>query len=81
MLDLTPTTGFDWDEGNSAKSISKHGVSSAEAEQVFLDGRLLIADDVKHSENEARYQALGRTVEGRLLHVTFTFAAVEPRSA
>jgi uncharacterized DUF497 family protein len=32
----------------------------------------LIADDVKHSQEEARYHALGRTFDGRLLHVTFT---------
>jgi uncharacterized protein len=32
----------------------------------------MIADDVKHSDREARYQAMGRTIAGRLLHVTFT---------
>jgi uncharacterized DUF497 family protein len=32
----------------------------------------LVAEDVKHSERESRYQAMGRTVGRRLLHVTFT---------
>jgi uncharacterized DUF497 family protein len=72
MLDLSQTIGLDWDEANSGKSASKHSVSRAEAEQIFFDEQLLLADDVKHSQDEPRYHALGQTIEGRLLHVTFT---------
>ena len=72
MLDLSQIVGFDWDDGNSFKSAEKHAVSQAEAEQVFADRQLLIAEDVKHSGQEARFQAMGRTIGGRLLHVTFT---------
>jgi uncharacterized protein len=72
MLDLSPIIGFDWDEGNRLKSAEKHSVHPAEAEQAFADSRVLIADDVGHSQNEARFQALGSTIGGRLLHVTFT---------
>ena len=72
MLDLSQIVGFDWDDGNTFKSAEKHAVSQAEAEQVFADSRLLVAEDVKHSERESRYQAMGRTVGRRLLHVTFT---------
>jgi uncharacterized protein len=72
MLKLDDIVGFDWDDGNSLKSAEKHSVSRPEAEQVFGDSRLLIADDVKHSQDEARHHALGRTIGGRLLHVTFT---------
>ena len=72
MLDLSHTVGFDWDEANSGKSASKHSVSPAEAEQIFFDEQLLLADDVKHSQDERRYHALGQTIDGRLLHVTFT---------
>jgi uncharacterized DUF497 family protein len=46
-------------------------VTQAEAEQVFA-GEPLIAQDVKHSQDEVRLQALGETIEGRKLHVTFT---------
>ena len=28
--------------------------------------------DLKHSQTEARYHALGKTNSGRLLHITFT---------
>jgi uncharacterized protein len=72
MVDLSQTTGFDWDAANSGKSASKHSVSQAEAEQIFLDEQLMLADDVRHSQDEPRYHALGQTVDGRVLHVTFT---------
>jgi len=63
--------GFEWDEGNSRKN-EKHGVTKAEVEQVFLNKPLLIAEDLKHSEQEPRFHALGRTDANRFLHVTFT---------
>ena len=71
MILLENVTGFDWDDGNSRKSVDKHGVSQAEAEQVFLNGPLVI-EDIRHSMVEPRYHALGQTDDGRLLHVTFT---------
>jgi len=79
MVDLSRIVGFDWDEGNTLKSAEKHSVSQAEAEQIFVDERLLVADDVKNSQREPRYQALGRTIEGRLLHVTFTLRDSQTR--
>jgi len=71
MIDLAVIEGFDWDDGNSRKSLHKHGVTQAEAEQVFA-GDPLLADDFRHSQTEVRFQALGETIEGRCLHVTFT---------
>ena len=64
-------TGFDWDTGNDRKN-EKHGVSTAEVEQVFLNTPLLLAPDVKHSQKEPRLHALGKTDQDRRLHVTFT---------
>jgi len=72
MFDFSRITGFDWDRGNARKSSDKHGVSQAEAEQIFLNAPLLMTPDTAHSKTEARYHALGHTDEGRLLHVTFT---------
>ena len=66
-----PYTGFDWDEGNARKN-EKHGVSKAEVEQAFLNAPLLVAEDRKHSQREPRFHALGRTDEGRRLHIAFT---------
>jgi uncharacterized protein len=66
-----PYVGFDWDEGNARKN-EKHGVTNAEIEQVFFNTPLIVADDVKHSEIERRFHALGRTNADRWLHLTFT---------
>ena len=43
-----------------------------EIEQVFFNVPLVLAPDVKHSQTEPRFHALGRTTAGRLLHITFT---------
>jgi uncharacterized protein len=71
MIDLTKISEFDWDEGNARKN-DKHGVSMAEAEQVFFNEPLLMLVDTKHSQGELRNHALGKTDEGRALHITFT---------
>jgi uncharacterized DUF497 family protein len=71
MIILKDVTGFDWDDGNSRKN-DHHGVSMAEIEQVFFRVPLLMLPDPAHSQAETRYHALGRTLEGRHLHVTFT---------
>jgi hypothetical protein len=63
---------FDWDDGNSRKSLEKHDVSQQEAEQVFVDPRVLVLVDEKHSADESRFHAYGRTAAGRRLQVTFT---------
>ncbi len=72
MIDWTQITGFDWDEGNSRKSAEKHSVIQTEAEQMFFNEPLLILEDDKHSFEEPRFHSLGRTDDGRLLHISFT---------
>jgi uncharacterized DUF497 family protein len=64
-------TGFEWDKGNEQKN-AKHGVTPAEAEQVFMNEPIIITPDVSHSGGEQRYRALGRTNEARQLIVIFT---------
>lgn len=71
MIDLAKITGFNWDDGNTRKN-EKHDVSTAESEQVFFNEPLLLLVDAKHSDVELRFHALGKSDEGRLLHVTFT---------
>jgi len=71
MIDLAKISGFDWDSGNARKN-DKHGVSMAEAEQIFFNAPLLLIADDKHSQGEPRLHALGKTDEGRTLHITFT---------
>ncbi len=64
--------GFDWDFGNTDKITNKHNVLPSEAEQVFFNEPLLLMDDIKHTQKESRYHALGITDDQRLLHITFT---------
>ncbi len=71
MANLTDITGFDWDEGNARKN-AKHNVSMAEAEQVFFNAPLLVLEDSKHSNQEPRFHALGKSDDNRQLHITFT---------
>lgn len=71
MIQYSQISGFDWDEGNARKN-EKHGVSMAEAEQVFFNAPLLVLEDGAHSQQEARLHALGKTDDGRALHITFT---------
>lgn len=59
MIDWKQITGLEWDADTERKSIEKHTVSRFEADQ-------------KHSENETRYHALGKSNGARLLHITFT---------
>ncbi|MCY4468529.1 MAG: BrnT family toxin [Thiotrichales bacterium] len=75
MLDFTRTIGFQWDQGNARKSTDKHGVSQTEAEQMFGNESLVVVEDDGHSQSEQRFHALGVSVAGRRLHVTFTLRA------
>jgi uncharacterized protein len=72
MIDFDQIEGFDWDDGNSRKSSDKHDVSQAEAESIFFNDPLIVVEDSKHSERELRLNALGKTAQNRLLHITFT---------
>ena len=72
VIDLTRCEGFQWDAGNTRKSVDKHAVSQAEAEQIFFNEPLLLLDDTRHSQLEPRFHALGCTDDGRRLHITFT---------
>lgn len=64
-------SGFDWDKGNARKN-EQHGVSQSEAEEVFFNEPILMKEDLRHSEKENRWHALGKTSSGRKLHITFT---------
>lgn len=72
MIDWDQVSGFDWDAGNSRKRAEKHDVSQAEAESIFFNDPLIVAQDAKHSGTEQRFNALGKTAQNRLLHITFT---------
>ena len=56
--------GFEWDDGNADKNRIAHGVEYWECEQVFFNQPLLVIDDLKHSSEEKRWAAFGRSDAG-----------------
>ncbi len=69
---LRKSTGFEWDEHNAEKNWQRHRVAPSECEEVFFNRPLMVADDIKHSEKENRFYALGHTDAGRHLFIVFT---------
>ena len=63
---------FEWDPVKAESNERKHGVTFAEAVTIFGDPLELMISDPDHSEGEYRYLSLGRSVEGRLLVVSYT---------
>ena len=70
--DIAKCKGFQWDEGNLDKNWYHHQVTNGECEEVFFNTPLVIAPDIRHSQKEQRYYALGRTDADRWLFVVFT---------
>ena len=64
--------GFDWDENNLDKNWYRHEVTNQECEELFFNVPIIVASDVKHSAQETRYMALGKTDKKRWLFVAFT---------
>jgi uncharacterized DUF497 family protein len=69
---LAEVEGFDGDAGNTAKNLLRHGVSQAEAEEVFFVAPIVLLEDDKHSTVERRYLIFGPTGGGRYLTAAFT---------
>jgi uncharacterized DUF497 family protein len=63
---------FDWDVWNQQKNEVKHGISRAEAESVFFDPALSIFEDLKHSQQEKRWIAYGKSSYHQVLMIAFT---------
>ncbi len=72
MHPLDDCVGFDWDEANAQKNWDRHRVTPEEAEDVFFNEPLVVRSDIRHSQREKRYYALGQTGLGRYLFVAFT---------
>lgn len=62
---------FEWDRGNAASNLAKHGVSFEEAASVFGDPLGRIVGDPRHSVDEQRYVLLGCSERRRVLAVMF----------
>ena len=60
---------FEWDENKNLENTRKRGISFEIAQKAFLDSNRIIAEDIKHSdENEKRYFCFGQ-IEGEIITV------------
>lgn len=72
MKRLPKVLVFEWDKGNLDKSYEKHSISPKETEEIFVSEELFVLPDIKHSQKEKRFIALGKTQGGNSLFVVFT---------
>lgn len=63
---------FEWDEYNKNKNWDKHRVDFKECEEIFTNRPLKTYKDIKHSQREDRFVALGITNKGGKLYLVFT---------
>jgi len=63
---------FDWNPTKDRENRHKHGVGFAEAQLAFADPRCVIAADLGHSDDEARFFCFGSVGDG-VLTVRFTY--------
>ena len=75
-----PIFKFQWDSGNEAKSLQKHGISTTEAEEIFYDKDLLpLGIQTQPLPNEIRFGVIGKTASNKILFVSFTVRELEIR--
>jgi uncharacterized DUF497 family protein len=72
-------SGFEWHTLKAASNFKKHKVSFEEASTVFKDARRIEIPDQWHSDDEQRYLGIGRSKQGRILSIYYTFRAKKIR--
>ena len=60
---------FNWDTDKNLSNIEKHGIPFKEAATVFLDPDATLLDDIEHSYDEERFNAIGFSENLRMLMV------------
>lgn len=70
---------FEWDRWNLSKNYFKHGVTAKETEEVFVNEESLRIPDAKHSQDEERFNIVGKTLEGKNLFIAFVFRGKKVR--
>ena len=60
MIDFARIVGFDWDDGNSRKNSDRHSVTQMEAEEVFVDERMVVLDDIATAKPKLDIRSLAQ---------------------
>ena len=68
-------SGFEWHPAKATSNLKKHKVSFQEASTIFRDTQRIEAPDQWHSDDEQRYLGIGRSKQGRILSIYYTFRA------
>ena len=63
---------FEWDPEKARANEAKHGVTFAEATEIFADSLSSTVADPDHSEHEDRFVIFGRSATNRYLVASFT---------
>ena len=63
---------FEWSRHKEKLNVIKHGFGFEEAREVFKDPYVTHLEDCKHSKNEDRHYAIGKTSRGVVLTVRYT---------
>ena len=63
---------FEWDQEKARINLEKHRVSFEEGATIFHDLLVATMSDPDHSDDEQRYIAIGQSVTGRILVVSYT---------
>ncbi len=64
--------GFDWDSSNEFKNKEKRDISKEKIEE-FFRSKIRVGPDIRHSQKEDRFIAIGRGPDGKPMFVAFTF--------
>ena len=66
---------WEWDDAKDAANTEKHGISFAEALQVFTDSDGIEKEDLAHSSRtEQRLWRTGKMKSGRIVTVVYTLS-------
>jgi hypothetical protein len=63
---------FEWNEDKAKNNLLKHKVTFDEAKTVFEDPFFIDFYDPDHSDNEDRFIIIGKSLQNRLLIVSYT---------
>ena len=63
---------FEWDGAKARENEAKHGVSFAEAAEIFGDAHSSVVNDPDHAVGEDRFLIFGISRTGRYLVVSYT---------
>lgn len=69
---------FEWDREKASTNIEKHGVTFAEASEVFGDPLSSSVDDPDHSSDGARFLIFGQSISNK--HIVVSFKEENPNT-